>query len=87
MKNYGTTEDGRILKSQRECILYYLQSKPGRRISQWQAIKEFGFTRLSAIVWDIEDRNGIVLKREKKEVTTRYGAKTWVTEYWYEEEK
>lgn len=85
MKSYGTTEDGRILKTQRECILYYLQSKPGRRISQWAAIKEFGFTRLSAIVYDIEKYNGVVLKRERKEVPTRYGATTTITEYWYEE--
>lgn len=86
MKNYGTTPDGRVLTTQRAVILEYLQSQPGRRITQWEAIKEFGFTRLSAIIFQIEDIYRIEVKRERKEVTTRYGAKTWVTAYWIDKE-
>lgn len=83
MKSYGTTEDGKILRTQWETILYYLQST-GERITQWQAIKDFGITRLSGIVKQIEYRKGIVLARRKIEIETRYGAKTWITEYWYQ---
>ena len=85
MKSYGHREDGSNLTTQWETILYYLQSKPGRKITQWQAIRDFGFTRLSGIVKLIEYRKNIVLRRQKVEVTTRYGGKTWITEYWYAE--
>ncbi len=84
MAHYGHRADGSELKSQWETILYYLQEKEGRRITSWKAIQEFGFTRLSAIVWSIEDRTGIVLKRRKVSIRTRYGATVYVTEYWYE---
>lgn len=84
MKNkYGTTADGQPLNSQWETVLYFLQST-GKPITQWEAIKEFGFTRLSAIVKQIEYRRGIILHRRRKSVTTRYGGQTHVTEYWYE---
>ena len=81
-KSYGKDKDGNELRTQREVILCYLRENPGARITQWQAIKEFGFTRLSAIVKQIERRYGIVLRRRKIEVQTRYGAKTFITEYW-----
>lgn len=84
MANYGYRADGTELKTQWETILYYLQSNPGKTISSWQAIKEFGFTRLSGIVKVIEYRKHIVLKRRDVMVNTRYGGKTRVTEYWYE---
>lgn len=81
-KSYGKDKEGNELRTQREVILCYLRENPGVRITQWQAIKEFGFTRLSAIVKQIERRYGIVLRRRKIEVLTRYGAKTFITEYW-----
>lgn len=82
-KCYGFRADGSELKTQWETILYYLQTERGAKISSWQAIKEFGFTRLSGIVKQIEYRTGIVLKRQSVKVTTRYGATTNITEYWY----
>lgn len=85
MAIYGHKADGTPLKTQRETILYYLQSNPGVEISQWGAIKEFGFTRLAAIVKDIEDIDGIRLKRRDVQVETRYGGKTTITKYWYEQ--
>lgn len=84
MATYGFKADGAELKTQWETILYYLQSEPGRRISAWQAIKDFGFTRLSGIVKRIEYRTGIVLKRRDVKITTRYGGTVYVTEYWYD---
>lgn len=85
MASYGFRADGSELKTQWETILYYLQSEKGATITSWQAIKEFGFTRLSGIVKLIEYRTGIVLKRRGIKVTTRYGGTTRVTEYWYAE--
>ena len=82
-KNYGTRADGSILTTQWETILYYLQTTR-KRITSWEAIKEFGFTRLAAIVKEIEYHTGIVLKRESIPFTTRFGASTNITEYWYE---
>ena len=84
MANYGKRADGSELKTQWETILYFLQTNPGRTITSWKAIKEFGFTRLSAIVKQIEYNAGIILARHDIIVTNRYGGKTRVTEYWYE---
>lgn len=87
MAKYGYRADGSELKTQWETILYYLQSNPGATISSWQAIKDFGFTRLSGIVKVIEYRTNIVLRRRDVKVTTRYGGTTRITEYWYEQPK
>lgn len=86
MATYGFRADGSELKTQWETILYHLQTT-GERITSWQAIKDFGFTRLAAIVKDIEYNRGIRLPRRDITVTTKYGGKTNVTEYWYEEQK
>lgn len=81
-KCYGFRADGTELKTQRETILYHLQTT-GERITSWQAIKDFGFTRLSAIVKDIEYIEHVRLERRMVQVTTRYGGKTSIAEYWY----
>lgn len=86
MKCYGFRADGSPLKTQWETILYYLKTEK-KPITSWEAIKEFGFTRLSGIVMQIEYRTGIRLQRRSKSVETRYGCKTNVTEYWYAEDK
>lgn len=84
MANYGTRADGTILKTQWETILYYLQTNECASITSWQAIKDFGFTRLSAIVKSIEEHTGIRLERRDVKVSTRYGGHTRVTMYWYQ---
>ena len=86
MALYGYRADGTALKTQWETILYHLQTNPGMTITSWQAIKEFGFTRLSGIVKTIEYRTNIVLRRRDIKVTTRYGGTVWVTEYWFKDE-
>lgn len=83
MARYGFRADGTELKSQWETILYFLQSTPNSSITSWQAIREFGFTRLAAVVKEIEKRTGIRLDRRDVQVETRYGATTYITEYWY----
>lgn len=84
MAYYGYTPEGEKIKSQWLCILTHLRTTR-EHITSWQAIKDFGFTRLAAIVKEIEKRTGICLKRTDIEVTTRYGGTTYVTEYWYED--
>ena len=86
MALYGYRADGTELKTQWETILYHLQTNPGMTITSWQAIKEFGFTRLSGIVKTIEYRTNIVLRRRDVKVTTRYGGTVWITEYWFSDE-
>ena len=83
MAHYGFRADGTELRSQWETILYYLQTEPGRTITSWQAIRDFGFTRLAAVVKEIEKNTGIRLSRQDIQIETRYGATTWITEYWY----
>lgn len=83
MANYGFKKDGTPLTTQWQTVLYYLQDTRNK-ITSWQAIKDFGFTRLSGIVKQIEYRTGIVLKRRDIPVRTRYGATVYITEYWYE---
>lgn len=86
MKSYGFRADGSELKTQWETVLYYLQNTEGARITSWQAIKDFGFTRLSDIVLKIKKNAGIVLARRDVSVVTRYGGKAYITEYWLPKE-
>lgn len=82
---YGINpETGERFKAQWEVILFYLREKKGRSITSMEAITEFGFTRLSGIVKQIEYRANIVLSREAIVVPTRYGGAVRVARYWYE---
>ena len=81
---YGIAPDGKKITSQREVVLNYLKAKPGRRITSLLAIQGWGFTRLSAIVKQIEKRDGIRLQREEIQVKTRFGGVVTVMAYWYE---
>ena len=84
-KCYGFRADGSELKTQWETILYFLQTS-GETITSWKAIKEFGFTRFAAIVYYIKKRAGVELRRRDRRITTRYGGKVNITEYWYAED-
>lgn len=82
---YGINpETGKRFTAQWEVIYHYLKSKPGRGITSLEAITEFGFTRLSAIVKIIEDKTGRALNRADISVGTRYGGIVRVRRYWYE---
>lgn len=82
---YGINpETGERFKAQWEVILFYLREEAGRTITSMEAITEFGFTRLSGIVKQIEYRKGIVLSRCRINVPTRYGGVVSVSKYWYE---
>lgn len=82
---YGINpETGERFNAQWEVIYHYLKSKPGRCITSLEAITEFGFTRLSAIVKKIEDKTGRALNRAYIAVGTRYGGIVRVRRYLYE---
>lgn len=78
---YGFRADGSELLTQWDTILYHLYTT-GERITQWQASRDFGFTDLAGIVKRLEEHHGITLHRRRIEVTTRYGATTFINEYW-----
>ena len=83
--NYGINpETGERFKAQWEVIWHYIKSKPGRGITSLEAIKEFGFTRLSAIIFKIEKKTGYCARRADILVGTRYGGIVKVRKYWYE---
>jgi len=80
--DYGTNPDtGKPFRAQWEVILHYLREKPGRTITQGSAWIEFGFSRLSALVYTIRKRTGIDLHRRRIEVPTRYNGRVSVTQY------
>lgn len=84
MRNdYGINpETGKPFRAQWEVIYQYLREKPGRTITQGDAWVEFGFSRLSAIVYAIRKRLGVTLRRRSIEVPTRYNGRVTVTEYY-----
>lgn len=86
--NYGTNPStGEPFRAQWEVIYEYLREKPGRKITSGEAINEFGFTRLSAIIYTIRERTGITPARRSIDVPTRYGGLVTVTQYWIEVEE
>jgi hypothetical protein len=49
-------------------------------ITSWQAIKEYGATRLSAIIYVLRDK-GFIIETEMEEFTDRYGSKAKYGKY------
>lgn len=85
-RTYGIDINGKPITSQSDLVLDWLRRRPGKRtITSKEAFDKWGITRLSAKVYDIEKKYGIVLKREDIKVVNRYGINCWVTKYWYAE--
>ena len=83
--NYGINPaTGEQFAAQWEVIDQYL--KEGHRITTREAANEFGFTRLSDIIYKIEKHTGRVAARRTLVVPTRYGGTARCAEYWYEKE-
>lgn len=80
---YGRTSDGKELKTQWETILYHLK-ETGAKVTAGGVWNEFGFARLSDIVYKIEKRAKVKLARRTIQRSNRYGGKVYITEYWYE---
>lgn len=63
---------------QKDRILRHLEDQGS--ITQWEAIRDYGITRLGARIWDLKhDGHNIVAERETS--VNRYGDKTAYTRY------
>lgn len=71
--------------NQRQVILKWLLD--GNTITSKQAIEQFGITRLSAVIYQIEKVTGKAPSRRDIFVETRYGSNVRVTEYWIDTEE
>lgn len=70
------------MKSQREDVYKYLKTH-SKGITQYEAIKKFGATRLSAIIYDLKRKldDNEYIETTHKTVKTRYGRKTSIAVY------
>lgn len=44
-----------------------------KSITSWEAIKEFGITRLSAVIYDLRNQRGLNIKTQYETMKNRYG--------------
>ena len=65
-------------------VLAHLQEKGS--ITSWEAIKEYGATRLSGIIYNLKDK-GYNIITEMEDFTDRYGDKSKFARYLYKGEK
>lgn len=54
------------------------------QITSWEAIKEYGATRLSAIIYNLRHHRGMDIRNETVYFTDRYGSKSHYDIYIYE---
>ena len=50
-------------------------------ITSWEAIKEYGATRLSAIIFNLRHKYNMNIVNEEVEFTDRYGSKSSFAKY------
>lgn len=62
-----------------KAILMYLEENGS--ITSWEAIKEFGATRLSAIIYNLRYKYDLNIQSELVEFTDRYGTKSNYAKY------
>lgn len=65
--------------TQKEMILSYMRKHGG--ITQLEATRELGCTRLGARVWDLSHKDGVPIVSEMVTVKNRFGQKTVVKRY------
>lgn len=64
--------------NQTEAVLAHLQKH--KSITSWEAIKEYGATRLSSIIYNLRDR-GYEIQNIWEETTNRFGMKVRYVRY------
>lgn len=65
-------------------VLQHLEEKGS--ITSWEAIKEYGATRLSGIIYNLKDK-GYDIITEMEEFTDRYGDKSRFARYYLKKEE
>ena len=55
-------------------------------ITSWEAIKEYGATRLSAVIFNLRHKRGMNITNERVNFIDRYGTKSHYDIYKYEGE-
>jgi len=68
------------VKNQTDAVLWHLQTKG--QITSWEAIKEYGATRLSAIIFNLRQR-GHNIDSIPQNVTNRWQKTTKIANYTY----
>ena len=53
-------------------------------ITSWEAIKEYGATRLSAIIFNLRHKRGMNIRNERVNFVDRYGTKSHYDIYIYD---
>ena len=56
-------------------------------INSWEAIQEYGATRLSAIIYNLRHNYDMDIRNERVEFVDRYGTKSHYDNYVFEEDK
>ena len=64
-----------------KAIMLHLEEKGS--ITSWEAIKEYGATRLSAIIFELRNRYNMNIITESVEFTDRFGNKSMFANYIY----
>ena len=93
-KEYNTLEDYKEIKNmynylemeeklmnKTKAIMLHLEEKGS--ITSWEAIKEYGATRLSAIIFELRNRYNMNIITESVEFTDRFGNKSMFANYIY----
>lgn len=62
-----------------KAVMLHLQEKGN--ITSWEAIKEYGATRLSAIIYNLRHKYGMNIENETITFTDRYGSKSQYAKY------
>lgn len=62
-----------------KAVMLHLQENGS--ITSWEAIKEYGATRLSAIIYNLRYKYGMEIDTEKVEFTDRFGSKASYGKY------
>ena len=70
--------------SQKDRVLKYMRAMNG--ITTWEAIKEFGITRLSAKIYDLR-KDGYNIKSKTIQSINRYGDITHFKQYFLDDSK
>lgn len=65
--------------TQREMIIDHL--KKHGRITPKEALEEYGIMRLGARIWDIQNKDGIVIETAMKRTKNRFGKTVYFAEY------